>query len=98
MPAANLVADPAVRYEVLRDGARIAALKDLGLLDTPAEETFDRYTRLATNLLGVPVSLITLVDANRAFFKSQLDGDACRHGDSLGPSFPRGGFTTAVGS
>jgi diguanylate cyclase (GGDEF)-like protein len=70
-PAANFVADPAVRYDVLRDGARIAALKDLGLLDTTAEEAFDRYTRLATTLLGIPVSLVTLVDADRAFFMSQ---------------------------
>jgi hypothetical protein len=71
-PAANFVADPAVRYDVLRDGARIAALKDLGLLDTTAEEAFDRYTRLATNLLGIPVSLVTLVDADRAFFTAPL--------------------------
>jgi diguanylate cyclase (GGDEF)-like protein len=52
------------------DGARIAALHDLGLLDTEAEEDFDRYTRLATDLLGVPVSLVSLVDAHRQFFKS----------------------------
>jgi len=58
-------------HDVLLDGARIAALKDLGLLDTEAEEEFDRYTRLATDLLGVPVSLLTLVDADRQFFKSQ---------------------------
>jgi GAF domain-containing protein len=59
------------------DGARIAALHDLGLLDTEAEEDFDRYTRLATDLLGVPVSLVSLVDADRQFFKSQtgLTGD-----------------------
>jgi diguanylate cyclase (GGDEF)-like protein len=59
------------------DGARIAALHDLGLLDTEAEEDFDRYTRLATDLLRVPVSLVSLVDADRQFFKSQtgLTGD-----------------------
>ncbi len=56
---------------VVLDGARIAALKDLGLLDTAAEEDFDRYTRLATDLLGVPVSLVSLVDADRQFIKSQ---------------------------
>ena len=56
---------------MIRDGARIAALHDLGLLDTAAEEDFDRYTRLATDLLGVPVSLVSLVDADRQFFKSQ---------------------------
>ena len=53
------------------DGARIAALHDLGLLDAAAEEDFDRYTRLATDLLGVPVSLVSLVDAERQFFMSQ---------------------------
>jgi len=53
------------------DGARIAALHDLGLLDTDAEEDFDRYTRLATDLLGVPVSVVSLVAADRQFFKSQ---------------------------
>lgn len=52
------------------DGARIAALRDLGLLDTGAELDFDRYTRLAADLLGVPVSLVTLIDADRQFFKS----------------------------
>lgn len=56
--------------EVIFDGARIAALRDLGLLDTGAEEEFDRYTRLATELLGVPVSVVSLVDADRQFFKS----------------------------
>lgn len=61
---------PPIGGDVL-NGARIAALHDLGLLDTEAEEEFDRYTRLATELLGVPVSLVSLVDADRQFFKSQ---------------------------
>lgn len=54
------------------DGARLSALHDLGLLDTEAEEDFDRYTRLASDLLGVPVSLVSLVTADRQFFKSQI--------------------------
>ncbi len=62
---------PAAPHEVVLDGARLAALRDLGLLDTEAEQDFDRYTRLATELLGVPVSLVSLVDADRQFFKSQ---------------------------
>ncbi len=66
------------------DGARIAALRDLGLLDTEAEEEFDRYTRLATDLLGVPVSLVSLVDADRQFFKSQqgLTGEFAEAGQT----------------
>ncbi len=62
---------PVAPHEGVLDGARLAALRDLGLLDTEPEEDFDRYTRLATDLLGVPVSLVSLVDADRQFFKSQ---------------------------
>jgi signal transduction histidine kinase len=41
-----------------------------GLLDTPPEETFDRLTRLAARLLGVPSTFISLVDERRDFYKS----------------------------
>ena len=58
--------------DALHDGARLAALADLGLLDTGPEDDFDRYTRLTTELLGVPVSLVTLVDADRQLLKSQI--------------------------
>jgi hypothetical protein len=40
------------------------AVRGLGLLDAPAQEAFDRFTRLATALLGVPISLLTLVDSD----------------------------------
>ena len=46
---------PTQPAEVIFDGGRIAALRDLELLDTASEEEFDRYTKLATELLGVPV-------------------------------------------
>ena len=49
---------------------RLDALRRLNILDTPPEESFDRFTRLAGRLLGVPVALISLVDADRQFFKS----------------------------
>jgi diguanylate cyclase (GGDEF)-like protein len=54
----------------IADGARLAALRELGILDTAPEEDFDRFTRLATELLEVPVSLVSLVDHDRQFFKS----------------------------
>jgi formate hydrogenlyase transcriptional activator len=41
------------------------------LLDSPPEEAFDRLTRLATAVLHVPVALVSLVDGDRQFFKSQ---------------------------
>ncbi len=54
------------------DPARLSALQATGLLDTPAEEAFDRITRLVGKVIGAPVALVSLVDSNRQFFKSQL--------------------------
>ena len=54
----------------LDDAQRLQALRDSGLLDTPAEEGFDRLTRLATRILHIPIALVTLVDHDRQFFKS----------------------------
>ena len=54
------------------DAARVRALHELQLLDTPPEERFDRITRLACRLLGVPISLVALVDADRQWFKSRV--------------------------
>lgn len=56
----------------VNDVDRLLALRATGLLDTPPEETFDRLTPLAGRILGVPVSLISLVDTDRQFFKSQV--------------------------
>ncbi len=56
----------------LTDPARLDALRRSALLDTPAEAAFDRLTRLATEMLGVPVSLVSLVDGDRQFFKSAI--------------------------
>jgi len=50
---------------------RLAALINLDLVDTPAEERFDRITRFAARLFGVPIALISLVDADRQWFKSR---------------------------
>ena len=56
--------------DLIADGARLAALRELGLIDTPPEPEFERFTELAADLLAVPVSLISLVDRDRQFFKS----------------------------
>lgn len=50
---------------------RLQAVRALGLLDTQPEERFDRITRAARQLLGTPIALITLVDADRLWFKSR---------------------------
>jgi len=49
---------------------RVAALRALNILDTPPEERFDRLTRMASRLFQVPVVLVSLVDAERQWFKS----------------------------
>ena len=52
------------------DPGRLDALQRTGLLDSDADEAFDRLTRIASSMLGVPVSLVSLVAADRQFFKS----------------------------
>lgn len=51
---------------------RLLVLGATGLLDSPPEVEFDRFTRLAARLLGCPVSLFSLVDRDRQFFKSSV--------------------------
>ena len=54
----------------VKDPARLAALYGVAMLDTPAEEPFDRLSRLAARFVNAPVALVTLVDADRVFLKS----------------------------
>jgi len=49
---------------------RVALVRRLGLLDTPPEERFDVFTRLAASVTGAPVSTISLIDEQRVWFKS----------------------------
>ena len=55
--------------------ARLRELRRYAVLDTPLEEAFDRITRLSARLLTVPVSLVTLVDEDRQWFKSAYGWD-----------------------
>lgn len=50
--------------------ARLKALADHNLLDTPAEDIYDDVTRMASEICRTPISSISLVDANRQWFKS----------------------------
>jgi diguanylate cyclase (GGDEF)-like protein len=49
---------------------RIASLRRMLLLASPDEEAFDRVTRTAQRLFDVPITLVSLIDANRQWFKS----------------------------
>jgi PAS domain S-box-containing protein len=63
---------PSSPTSLLADPGRLAALQQTNLLDTAAEEAFDRLVRLAARLLAAPVALVTLVDTDRLFLKACL--------------------------
>jgi anti-sigma regulatory factor (Ser/Thr protein kinase) len=52
--------------------ARLAALRRYKILDTEPERAFDDLALLASQICGTPIALITLVDADRQWFKSRV--------------------------
>ena len=62
------------------ESRRLAALHDLGILDTAPEQAFDALVQAAAVVCNVPISLISLVDTERQWFKANvgLPGDAGR--------------------
>jgi len=54
------------------EAERLVALRRFQVLDTPAEDAFDRITSSAARQLGVPMALITLIDERRQWFKSRF--------------------------
>ena len=58
------------------DSERLAALYRYDILDTESEAEFDDFTRLAAQICGVPMALISLVDRDRQWFKSRFGFDA----------------------
>jgi len=58
------------------ESERLAALRRFDVLDTPRDGAFDRITRLASEILEMPISIVSLVDYDRIWFKSThgLDG------------------------
>lgn len=58
------------------EALRLAALRQTGKLDTVPEPAFDRITALAARLFGVPIALVSLIDAQRQWFKSRIGLDA----------------------
>jgi diguanylate cyclase (GGDEF)-like protein len=55
--------------------ARLAALRDYRILDTPAEQEYDDITFLAAQICGTPMASIALIDEDRSWSKSQIGID-----------------------
>ncbi|MBT4160743.1 MAG: sensor domain-containing diguanylate cyclase [Gammaproteobacteria bacterium] len=58
------------------EAERVNVVKSLGLLNTPPEERFDRYTRFARQLMGAPIAYVSIVGADTQWFKSAQGIDA----------------------
>lgn len=54
------------------EAKRLAALRELDILDTPREAVFDDIARIASTVCGCPIALVTLVDADRQWFKASV--------------------------
>ncbi|GAB7049942.1 GAF domain-containing sensor histidine kinase [Catenuloplanes indicus] len=58
------------------EAGRLATLHDLEVLDTDPEQEFDDIVKLASHVCGVPMSLVSLVDADRQWFKAKVGLEA----------------------
>ena len=61
------------------DTGRLAALREYEILDTPAERTFERVTRLAARFFDVPMAAVSLVDERRLWRKARHGLRASEH-------------------
>lgn len=57
---------------LVNEAERLEALRSCGILDSEPEPQFDDITKLASQLVGVPMALVSLVDKNRQWFKSRV--------------------------
>lgn len=64
-------------HKLIDENGRLAALRRYAVLDTPPEEPFDKLIALVRDVLGVPIAAVSLVDAERQWFKSFVGLKVC---------------------
>ncbi len=89
--------EAAAHYPVAEEEAqRLAALAGTGLVNSPAEEVFDRLVRLAAQTTDCPIALVTLLTSQRQWFKARVGIDIaetprewsfCSHALAAGGAF-----------
>ena len=57
------------------EAERVAAVRRYNILDTPAEDAFDKITRITGRLLDAPVALVSVIDVDRVWHKSMVGTD-----------------------
>ena len=60
------------KSETFTEQQRLEAIEQMALLYTPAEECFDRVTRLAARLFAAPIATISVVGERKTWFKSRV--------------------------
>lgn len=65
------------------EAARLAALYELLILDTPPEERFDKIAQFAASEFDMPIVLITLLDTERQWFKAKVGTEVCETGRDI---------------
>lgn len=68
-PSGAAPASPSVSW---KEGDRLAALRRYDILDTPSEEAFDDFVRIAAEICDTPMALVSLIDEGRQWFKARL--------------------------
>jgi signal transduction histidine kinase len=88
MSSVNALDKPIAASQRPNEAERLQALRSYGILDTAVEPAFDDITRIASYVCQTPISLISLVDEGRQWFKSEvglgmretpLDQSICAH-------------------
>lgn len=72
IPTFNHMLTTVRRTDTATEQQRLDAIERMGVLYTPAEECFDRITRLAARLFATPIAMLSVVGEQRIWFKSRF--------------------------